>query len=112
MVPPDMLDRIKTVTKGDPDAYNSIYLKGPGCDFCSNRGYAGRTVISEVIAFTPEILDVYGAKRNIAAVRVQWLNLGGMSYRHIAQQRLFAGMISPLEFEKNCGDLCAVEEEL
>ena len=111
LIDPDMLDRIKGATKGDPDLYNNIYIKGKGCKFCSNRGYSGRTVIAEVIAFTSEILDVYGTKRNINDVRIKWHDIGGMDFRHIAKQRFFAGMISPETYEQNCGDLYVIDEK-
>ena len=105
LISADLLDRILSVTANDLDAYYDIYLKGEGCPHCNYQGYVGRTVIAEVISFIPEILGIYGNSKNIVDVRTKWLDFGGITYRHVAMQRLFVGLISPQEYEKNCGDL-------
>jgi type II secretory ATPase GspE/PulE/Tfp pilus assembly ATPase PilB-like protein len=47
----------------EPDKVN--WKKGKGCANCNQTGYKGRTIISEVLEFTPEIISYIINEENI-----------------------------------------------
>lgn len=100
-----LLERIVNFVGDDHEKYSSIYLKGEGCPHCNGKGYKGRTVIAEVICFDAALLSVYGRTRNISEVKKAWIQNGGISFRQVGMQRVLAGMLSPQEYEENCGDI-------
>ncbi|WP_235185521.1 GspE/PulE family protein [Desulfonatronum thiodismutans] len=53
---------------GGMDAPETIWT-GPGCEFCRNTGYLGRTGIHEVLPFDEELQDAVRQDTNLTALR-------------------------------------------
>ncbi|MCC1496720.1 GspE/PulE family protein [Alcanivorax sp. 1008] len=89
---------------------STIYIKGPGCVDCSQRGIVGITVCAEVMTPDDEFLDLISKGEDIGAKR-HWREqktpdpfdcVGAPAYYH-AILKMRAGMISPEDVEDNFG---------
>lgn len=85
-----------------------IFVRGPGCVHCQQRGIAGRTVIAEVIEPDNTLLELF-LHQGKQAARHYWLTqLGGLSKnRHLITQ-INQGMIDPLDGEQ---DVCMLDQD-
>ncbi len=100
----EMLDRFLSVTDPDDPKNAGIYWQGPGCDVCgAKKGYAGRTVVAEVIYPNEELMQLLRADNRTAA-RDYWLReLGGVSMMQHAFHKMRQGEIPPGEIERVVG---------
>lgn len=62
-LPPALLERVKQAISDVPPGFvkdigKLKFYRGRGCPACSNSGYAGRTVIGELLEVGPEIRDI------------------------------------------------------
>lgn len=83
---------------------HNIYLSGPGCSNCS-RGTSGRTVVAEVVATDPKMLE---ALRNggIEKAKEHWLNAqeGRTVIQHMLE-KITTGLVDPVMAEAVVGPL-------
>jgi len=68
--------------------------KARGCEACGNTGYAGRTVIYEILTVSPEIKDMISRKATLADVRQQAKQEGFMSMAEIGVEKVRMGLTS------------------
>jgi type II secretory ATPase GspE/PulE/Tfp pilus assembly ATPase PilB-like protein len=86
-------------------ALEMSYLRGNGCESCDFRGVKGRTVIAEFIQPDATFLNLSIRGESQKAMNY-WINdLGGMTLRDAALQRMLAGIIDIEEVERWTGFL-------
>jgi type IV pilus assembly protein PilB len=74
-IPADLEQRIMVELKEIPkellgNTTNKFY-KGKGCDKCNNTGYAGRTVLAEILEITQPLKDIIAKSFKMEEVRAQ-----------------------------------------
>jgi type II secretory ATPase GspE/PulE/Tfp pilus assembly ATPase PilB-like protein len=67
------------------------FRKGKGCVRCSDTGYAGRTVIAELIAVTPEIQRLMNAGFPVEQVKSEIRKQGWITMRQDAMLKVIEG---------------------
>lgn len=98
------MDRIfRTVKLGG--GAEGVCLKGEGCPECRNTGYAGRTVVAEVIAPDGIFMDYMRGRDKRGAERHWRTKLGGTSMLGHAIDKVGAGIIDPRDVESQLGFL-------
>lgn len=80
----------------------NIRMGGPGCKHCRN-GWAGRTLVAEVIRPNTTFMDIYKAEGKTAA-RQYWLTeMVGITKAEHVIRRVNEGTIDPIAAEKDVG---------
>jgi general secretion pathway protein E len=101
-VPPGLDARVRAVAEGE--GLDLIRVRGPGCSAC-RKGVRGRTVCAEVVVPDPSLLDLLRDRRDQAAFD-HWLGAGGgYSLRDHANDKMCAGLLSPVDVEAYLGRL-------
>lgn len=77
-----------------------FFVEGDGCAECDHRGIKGRTVVAEVIRFDSPYLDVL-KNQGISAARQFCSARGEPSIAEIAKRKVVAGLISPVDVERD-----------
>lgn len=100
-VPEGMQQMIRDAMKEIPASYypKGITIDGPlpfqkgsGCPRCSDTGYAGRTVIAELIAVTPEIQRLMNSGYPIEEVKQEVKKQGWITMRQDAVLKVLEGL--------------------
>lgn len=85
----------------DPTIYGAYeYFEGTGCFACNGTGYAGRTVISELLDLSDEIREMILARRPAREIRSRAQQQGMETLRHSAVQKVLDGITSLREINK------------
>ena len=93
----------------DPDKQHTFY-KGRGCAQCRQSGYAGRSVITEILRMTPEVLDLIMKSASAEQIKNCAREQGMSTLRECAVRKALAGETSLEEvFRVTSED--AVEDE-
>lgn len=103
----ELVERITLLDRmaGSP-GLNKIRLpRRGGCKACNHTGYQGRTVVSESIYVTQEILDLV-LDQGVPIARRAFINdMHGLTLYAHAAQKMFDGVSDPESVEKICGFL-------
>jgi type II secretory ATPase GspE/PulE/Tfp pilus assembly ATPase PilB-like protein len=91
-IPSGSFEAVYEKMKTDP-AKGSLY-RARGCEACGETGYAGRTVIYEILIVTPEIKDMISRRASLADVRQQAKKEGFMSMSEIGIEKVRMGLTS------------------
>ena len=84
-------------------ALEKCYLRGPGCEECDMRGVNGRTVISEFLLPDATFLDL-SVRGEFSKAMNYWINdLGGVTLRESAINRMLSGIVDIEEVERWTG---------
>lgn len=86
----------------------SLYVHGPGCRHCGEKGAAGRTVISETIHPDRQFMRLMRDGREDEAIEYWVSSLGGVPLGQDALSKVRAGLIDPFIAEEAVGPLDAV----
>ncbi len=85
----------------DPAIYGAYeYFEGTGCFECNGTGYAGRTVISELLDLSDEIREMILDRRPAREIRSRAQQQGMETLRHSAVQKVLDGITSLREINK------------
>lgn len=97
---PALFDRVLAIAAGD---LQKLFVTGPGCHHCRERGTSGRSVVAEVIAPDQHFFAHLRAGDKAAAVDY-WLNeMGGQTIVEHAIDKVRAGLVDPAMAEKSVG---------
>ena len=96
-----MVKRLKTAL-GDYGMDN-VYLRGPGCQHCNNRGFVGRLSVPEIILPDAKFLELMIKNETRKAIDYWTSELGGRPLRDAATERMLRGYIDLEELERWCG---------
>lgn len=77
----------------DPEKENTFY-KGKGCVQCRKSGYSGRSVITEILQMTPEILELIMQSASADAIRNAAHRQGTTTLRECAIRKALTGETS------------------
>jgi len=84
-------------------ALEKCYVRGPGCEECDMRGVNGRTVISEFLLPDATFLDL-SVRGEFNKAMNYWINdLGGVTLRESAVDRMLSGIVDIEEVERWTG---------
>lgn len=102
-MPEDLLRRLSRVVDLERDGHH-IYLCGPGCDRCSG-GVKGRTVVAEVVATDPKLLECL-REGGIDRAQEHWLKAqeGRTVIQHMIE-KITHGLVDPAMAEAIVGPL-------
>lgn len=95
----DVLQRLFEVTQNT----DGIYVRGKGCDLCSQRGLVRRTVAAEVIDMDQEMLSILRKGDYTAAFHYWTSAKGGRTYLDNAIALIEAGSVDPAMAEEQLG---------
>lgn len=102
-LPADVQQRIERYCQVD-----QLFLRGPGCHHCQQRGITGRMVVAEVIEPDNTLLELFLSHGKNAA-RQYWLNqLKGCSKNHNLITLINQGLIDPVDGEQ---DVCMLDHD-
>ncbi len=73
---------------------NATVFRPIGCPKCNERGYSGRTVVSELLVITDEIRDLIQQKIDAATVKKLGIQQGMSTLRQSALDKFFRGITS------------------
>ena len=98
-IPTDVLKRLMEVC----DDMDGVYVRGPGCETCKQRGVVSRTVAAEVIDMDQEMLRRL-RKGNYSDASDYWLNdKKGTTYLNNAVTLIKNGQVDPSMAEEQLG---------
>ena len=95
------LARLRAVLGDGP-----VWLPGPGCADC-RQGYAGRTVVAEVVQPDEHLLDLLCSGHRQAAIDYWKGPLDGQDFSDHALEKLRQGVVDPRQVEYRIGKLDA-----
>ena len=85
------------------EALEKCYIRGPGCEECDMRGVNGRTVVSEFLLPDATFLDL-SVRGEFNKAMNYWINdLGGITLRESAINRMLDGIVDIDEVERWTG---------
>lgn len=87
---------------------SSVFLKGEGCPACKGRGVVGRTAIAEVLTPDFEFMRVFREKGKAEAQNWWVQERGGVTKNAHMIQRINAGLLDPVQAER---DVCRLDED-
>lgn len=87
--PDDVAKQVLNLT--DEEAKSVTLAKGKGCDHCFNTGYAGRTGVFEVLAFSPELRRAILGNNLHADLRSIALNSGLVTLEQACRRKVLKG---------------------
>lgn len=79
------------------------YCRGKGCQACSGTGYAGRTVIAEIVSVTTELRDLILQQASLIKLREEAARCGFQSIRVDAAEKVALGLTTISEFTRVLG---------
>lgn len=99
--PMEVEDRVLVESGLDPDRFRDVtFYDAPGCLECNGTGYAGRTVISEMLDLSDEIREMILDRRPAREIRNRARQAGMESLRESAVRKVMAGVTSLREINK------------
>ncbi|MDR3438185.1 ATPase, T2SS/T4P/T4SS family [Telmatospirillum sp.] len=98
-LPADLALRLQRVIEDRP-----IWLPGAGCPDC-RQGYAGRTVVAEIIRPDQKLLDLLCLGERQEALRYWLSSLVGRPFSHHALEKISEGLIDPIQAEYRIGKI-------
>jgi type II secretory ATPase GspE/PulE/Tfp pilus assembly ATPase PilB-like protein len=81
-----------------------VWLPSNGCKDC-RHGYAGRSVVAEIVKPDQELLNLLCAGERRAAEKYWLERLNGRTFIHHAFDKIIAGTVDPLQIEARIGKL-------
>jgi type II secretory ATPase GspE/PulE/Tfp pilus assembly ATPase PilB-like protein len=82
---------------GVPFSAETLVSRGRGCADCLQTGYRGRTVIYEVLNFSPAIKDLVHDRAPLRDIRSQAAREGFVSLRRCGWKKILLGQTTPDE---------------
>lgn len=101
-LPGAFAERVRTYTPVD-----GVYMQGPGCEACGQRGTRGRLIASEVIVPTEALMRAYAEHGALAARRFWARELGGVTKAAHVRTHIAAGLVDPAHAERDVDHLDA-----
>ncbi len=102
-LPGDMAERLTAALSGILDApLERVFLPGDGCSHC-REGYAGRTVVAEVILPDQTLLDLLVAGDRTAGEAYWRGQLNGKTMMDHGLDKVVLGEVDPIELEAKVG---------
>ena len=95
-------ERIQHMCDHTPTEYletSPIYLAGNGCEHCSG-GYAGRSVIAEIILPDAQFMSLVKDSKKAEAVEYWFKQLNGLDLLGAAWMRVLEGAVSPIDVDQ------------
>jgi len=92
--PTELTDFEKVILDLDTVPAASTIYKPVGCAKCSNTGYAGRTVVSELLLINDEIRALIIQKTDAATIKKAAIRAGMRTLRGDALDKIFEGITS------------------
>ncbi len=83
------------------DAKNYNICKAMGCNHCSQKGYSGRTTISELMVVTDDIRSLIMQRRDGNQIKKQAVANGMKTFRDHGVQKVLAGITTIEELTSN-----------
>ncbi len=93
---------LKTIGQQKADM---AYTKGPGCDVCKGKGVTGRIGVFEIILPDAKLLGLALERKTDEAIEYWKKELGGVSLREYAIEKMLKGLVSIDDVERWCGFL-------
>lgn len=90
----ELTDFEKVILDIDTIPENATIFKPVGCPKCSNTGYAGRTVVSELLLVNDEIRALIIQKTDAATIKKAAIKAGMRTLRGDALDKIFEGITS------------------
>ncbi|EGF32279.1 type II secretion system protein E [Oxalobacteraceae bacterium IMCC9480] len=87
-----------------------VFLTGPGCKACGNKGTIGRTVVAEVILPDAELCTYLRHADKVGAIAYWRAALGGQTLVEHAIAKIADGLIDPRMAEKTVGHLVPLHQ--
>ena len=78
----------------DEVPHDATIFKPVGCEKCNNTGYAGMTVVAELLLITDTIRQLILKKTDSSAIKKAAMKEGMISLAMDAQDKVFRGMTS------------------
>jgi general secretion pathway protein E len=89
-----LTDFEKVILDVDEVPDNATVFKPVGCPRCSNTGYSGRTVVSELLMMNDEIRALIIQKTDAATIKKAAVRAGMRTLRGDALDKIFEGITS------------------
>lgn len=100
----DTVARVEAVSS--VEELDNMFIAGPGCAACGNgKGYAGRTVVAEVIYPDETLMAILREDKRTEARRYWLEELKGLSLMNHCIDKMKNGVLSPYEVERVVGPI-------
>jgi general secretion pathway protein E len=83
---------------------DATIFKAKGCPKCNDRGYAGRTVVSELLVISDEVRQLIMKKADAGSIKRVAISQGMVPLRQDAVSKLFQGITSCEEIARAIND--------
>ena len=95
---------VKRLNKAfDTFGVDQSFLRGPGCDFCGQKGVKGRVAVGEIIMPDAHLLELLINNETKNAIDYWTSELDGRTLKENALEKMLLGEIDIEEIERWCG---------
>ena len=106
---PEMPETLARISEGNLDLFR--FTSNQGCSHCKHTGYAGRTVVAEVLLPDDGFMELVLQRKKVAA-REYWLkNLQGITMLEHGWMKMMQGIMDPRDVQDTVGVLSDLTDE-